>query len=77
MNPQSLSPPPGTRDYVACNLCGRPVNMQKFASQMAEAYAKNPGLQAAQGNMLQPIPPCDVCQGRMMASMSQAGNSPQ
>ena len=24
--------PPGTRDYVACSLCRRPVNMERYAA---------------------------------------------
>jgi hypothetical protein len=64
-----LQPPPGTRDYVPCSLCGRPVNMQKFVAAYVEACASNPGLQQQMANTLQPVPPCDVCQERMQQQM--------
>lgn len=56
----NYTPFPGTRDYIACNLCGRPVNMQSVQQVHSQTAHLN------LGNTMQPIPPCDVCQQRMM-----------
>lgn len=60
-------PPPGTRDYIGCPLCGRPINMQRMqqGSQHAQSH----------GNTLQPIPPCDVCQQRMQVPSQEQPSS--